>query len=159
MKWCSRAKNILRRRSLHEETRGGVMIEFSEMRGPNKIFGSFCEINEPNILFGPLISENSITKPPLAALACTSRLEWIIGDKICALFPWSVLYCRLLVYLDSPVFLVSICSCRLVSLKLVLFGKKMTLLQKIVCDYLVSFKTYNFLNINTSLVIPFTSKK
>ena len=45
--------------------RGGVMIEFSEMRGPNKIFGSFCEINEPNILFGPLISENSIVKPPL----------------------------------------------------------------------------------------------
>ena len=41
------------------------MIEFSEMRGPNKIFGSFCEINEPNILFGPLISENSIVKPPL----------------------------------------------------------------------------------------------
>ena len=27
------------------------MIEFSEMRGPNKIFGSFCEINEPNILY------------------------------------------------------------------------------------------------------------
>ena len=46
-------------------TRGGVMIEFSEMRGPNKIFGSFCEINEPNILFGPLISENSIVTPPL----------------------------------------------------------------------------------------------
>ena len=46
-------------------TRGGVMIEFSEMRGPNKMFGSFCEINEPNILFGPLISENSIVKPPL----------------------------------------------------------------------------------------------
>ena len=41
------------------------MIEFSEMRGPNKMFGSFCEINEPNILFGPLISENSIVKPPL----------------------------------------------------------------------------------------------
>ena len=46
-------------------SRGGVMIEFSEMRGPNKIFGSFCEINEPNILFGPPISENSIVKPPL----------------------------------------------------------------------------------------------
>ena len=41
------------------------MIEFSELRGPNKIFGSFCKINEPNILFGPLISENSIIKPPL----------------------------------------------------------------------------------------------
>ena len=51
--------------------RGGVMIEFSEMRGPNKIFGSFCEINEPNILFGPLISENSIVKPPLGK-------KWII---------------------------------------------------------------------------------
>ena len=41
------------------------MIEFSEMRGPNKIFGSFILQNEPNILFGPLISENSIVKPPL----------------------------------------------------------------------------------------------
>ena len=41
------------------------MIEFSEMRGPNKIFGSFISQNEPNILFGPLISENSIVKPPL----------------------------------------------------------------------------------------------
>ena len=41
------------------------MIEFSELRGPNKIFGSFCKINEPNILFGPLISENSIVTPPL----------------------------------------------------------------------------------------------
>ena len=48
------------------ETRGGFTIEFSEMRGPNKIFGSFCKINEPNILFGPLISENSIVTPPLA---------------------------------------------------------------------------------------------
>ena len=46
-------------------TRGGFTIEFSEMRGPNKIFGSFCKINEPNILFGPLISENSIVTPPL----------------------------------------------------------------------------------------------
>ena len=27
-------------------TRGGVTKEFSEMRGPNKIFGSFCKINE-----------------------------------------------------------------------------------------------------------------
>ena len=35
------------------------MIEFSE------IFGPFCEINGQNILFGPLISENSIVKPPL----------------------------------------------------------------------------------------------
>ena len=41
------------------------MIEFSELRGPNKIFGSFCKINEPNILFGPLISENSIVTPTL----------------------------------------------------------------------------------------------
>ena len=48
-----------------ENTRGGFTIEFSEMRGPNKIFGSFCKINEPNILFGPLISENSIVTPPL----------------------------------------------------------------------------------------------
>ena len=52
--------------SREKNTRGGFTIEFSEMRGPNKIFGSFCEINEPNILFGPLISENSIVKPPLA---------------------------------------------------------------------------------------------
>ena len=41
------------------------MIEFSEMRGPNKIFGLFILQNEPNILFGPLISDNSIIKPPL----------------------------------------------------------------------------------------------
>ena len=41
------------------------MIEFSEIRGPNKIFGSFISQNEPNILFGPLISENSIIAPPL----------------------------------------------------------------------------------------------
>ena len=41
------------------------MIEFSEMRGPTKIFGLFCEINGQNILFGPLISENSIVKPTL----------------------------------------------------------------------------------------------
>ena len=45
--------------------RGGVMIEFSEMRGPHKIFGPFCKINGQNILFGPLISENSIVTPPL----------------------------------------------------------------------------------------------
>ena len=42
------------------------MIELSEMRGPNKIFGSFYKINKPNILFGPLISENSIVTPPLS---------------------------------------------------------------------------------------------
>ena len=47
------------------QTRGGFTIEFSEMRGPNKIFGSFISQNEPNILFGPLISENSIITPPL----------------------------------------------------------------------------------------------
>ena len=47
--------------------RGGVTIEFSEMRGPNKIFGLFCKINGQNILFGPLISENSIVTPPLGA--------------------------------------------------------------------------------------------
>ena len=41
------------------------MIVFSEMRGQNKIFGSFCKITEPNILFGPLISENSIVTPTL----------------------------------------------------------------------------------------------
>ena len=46
-------------------TRGGFTIEFSEMRGPNKIFGSYISKNEPNILFGPLISENSIITPPL----------------------------------------------------------------------------------------------
>ena len=32
------------------------------------MFGSFCKINEPNILFGPLISENSIVTPPLVKL-------------------------------------------------------------------------------------------
>ena len=47
-------------------TRGGFTIEFSEMRGPNKIFGPFCKINGQNILFGPLISENSIVTPPLS---------------------------------------------------------------------------------------------
>ena len=47
--------------------RGGFTIEFSEMRGPNKIFGSFISQNEPNILFGPLISENSIITPPLVS--------------------------------------------------------------------------------------------
>ena len=46
-------------------TRGGFTIEFSEMRGPNKIFGPFYTINGQNILFGPLISENSIVTPPL----------------------------------------------------------------------------------------------
>ena len=45
--------------------RGGVTIEFSDMRGPNKKFGSFILQNEPNILFGPLNSENSIITPPL----------------------------------------------------------------------------------------------
>ena len=49
-------------------TRGGITIEFSEMRGPNEIFGSFCRINEQNILFGPLISENSIVTPPLIGI-------------------------------------------------------------------------------------------
>ena len=37
------------------------------MRGPNKIFGLFGKINGQNILFGPLISENSIVTPPLGA--------------------------------------------------------------------------------------------
>ena len=46
-------------------SRGGVTIEFSEMRGPNNIFGPFCKINGPNILLGPLISEHSIVMPPL----------------------------------------------------------------------------------------------
>ena len=46
-------------------SRGGFTIEFSEMRGPNKIFGSFILQNEPNVLFGPLNSENSIITPPL----------------------------------------------------------------------------------------------
>ena len=58
-------------------TRGGVMIEFSEMRGPNKIFGSFCEINEPNILFGTPISENSIVKPPLVKKNVSSKLSLV----------------------------------------------------------------------------------
>ena len=38
-------------RSTINLTRGGVTIVFSEMRGPNKIFGSFILQNEPNILF------------------------------------------------------------------------------------------------------------
>ena len=47
-------------------TRGGITIEFSEMRGPNKIFGPFIFLqNGPNILLGPLISENSMVTPPL----------------------------------------------------------------------------------------------
>ena len=50
-------------------TRGGVTIDFSEMRGPIKIFGPFCKINGQNILFGPLISENSIVTPPLVLKA------------------------------------------------------------------------------------------
>ena len=57
--------NIFERKK-RKVSRGGFTIEFSEMRGPNKIFGSFCKINEPNILFGPLISENSIVTPPLS---------------------------------------------------------------------------------------------
>ena len=28
----------------NKDIRGGFMIEFSEMRGPNKIFGSFCKM-------------------------------------------------------------------------------------------------------------------
>ena len=35
------------------------------MRGPNKIFCPFIFQNGPNILFGPLISENSNIMPPL----------------------------------------------------------------------------------------------
>ena len=46
-------------------TRGGIMIEFSELRGQNKILCPFILQNGPNILFGPLISENSIVTPPL----------------------------------------------------------------------------------------------
>ena len=45
--------------------RGGVTIEFSEMSGPNKIFCPLILQNRPNILLGPLISENSIVTPPL----------------------------------------------------------------------------------------------
>ena len=37
------------------------MIEFSEMRGPNKIFRSFILQNESNILFGPLILEKILS--------------------------------------------------------------------------------------------------
>ena len=47
-------------------------MEFSEMRGPNKIFGSFISQNEPNILFGSLISENSIITPPLKSVNCNA---------------------------------------------------------------------------------------
>ena len=50
------------------------MIEFSEMRGPNKILGPFCKINGQNILFGPLISENSIVTPPLPLALCPLEL-------------------------------------------------------------------------------------
>ena len=55
------------------------MIEFSELRGPNKIFGSFCKMNEQNILFGPLISENSIVTPPLANEFQKVQLNRIFG--------------------------------------------------------------------------------
>ena len=57
---------------MESDTRGGFTIEFSEMRGPNKIFGPFYTINGPNILFGPLISENSIVIPPLEQVERTS---------------------------------------------------------------------------------------
>ena len=53
--------------------RGGVTIEFSEVRGPNKIFGLFILQNEPNILFGPLISENSNITPPLNEIKALAR--------------------------------------------------------------------------------------
>ena len=58
------------------------MIEFSELRGPNKIFGSFCKINEPNILFGPLISENSIVTPPLVYYNITNLLLHDLLDLV-----------------------------------------------------------------------------
>ena len=57
------------------------MIEFSELRGPNKIFGSFCKINEPNILFGPLISENSIVTPPLVVLDVDAYLSLLLFTR------------------------------------------------------------------------------
>ena len=66
------------------------MIEFSEMRGPNKIFGSFCEINEPNILFGPLISENSIVTPPLKFYDCLVFSRIINSYPLVAVFEFLV---------------------------------------------------------------------
>ena len=64
------------------------MIEFSELRGPNKIFGSFCKINEPNILFGPLISENSIVTPPLVKLV-GSKMRWTCPKSYQASFEFA----------------------------------------------------------------------
>ena len=64
--WRGKKMTIIMTPSITSCTRGGITIEFSEMRGPNKIFGPFCKkINGPNILLGPLISENSIVTPPL----------------------------------------------------------------------------------------------
>ena len=65
--WRGKKMTIIMTPSITSCTRGGITIEFSEMRGPNKIFGPFCKkkINGPNILLGPLISEHSIVMPPL----------------------------------------------------------------------------------------------
>ena len=57
----SSSKENARMVLLHlQKLRGAVTIEFTEMRGPNQKFGSFCKINKPNILFRPLFSENCI---------------------------------------------------------------------------------------------------
>ena len=63
--WRGKKMTIIMTPSITSCTRGGITIEFSEMRGPNKIFGPFILQNGPNILFGPLITENSIVTPPL----------------------------------------------------------------------------------------------
>ena len=69
------------------------MIEFFEMRGPNKIFGPFCEINGQNILFGPLISENSIVKPPLNSREAMVHIAFAYENfEITTLFTIQVSY-------------------------------------------------------------------
>ena len=60
------ASTFVRRQFVY--TIGGVPIEFSEMRGPHKIFCQFILQNGPNILWGPLKSENSIIKSPLVQI-------------------------------------------------------------------------------------------
>ena len=61
--------------------RGGVTIEFSEMRGPNKTFCPFIlQYFGPNILFGSLISENSIVTPPLVTDIWQVPELWVLCD-------------------------------------------------------------------------------
>ena len=44
--WRGKKMTIIMTPSITSCTRGGITIEFSEMRGPNKIFGPFCKKNK-----------------------------------------------------------------------------------------------------------------